>query len=388
MIHRLLQEKLKALAKGFPAVAITGPRQSGKTTLARTAFPNLPYVSLEDPDQRELAVADPRRFLARFRDGAIFDEVQRTPDLFSYLQGMLDEPQRPAGRFILTGSQQFGLHDRISQSLAGRVAMETLLPFAFGELYPRASSAGLDEVMFKGFYPPVHDRGLAPGTWFKSYVQTYLERDVRNMLNVRDLSDFQRFLRLSAGRAGQLLNATQLANDTGFSTKTAQAWISVLEAGYLVFLLRPHHANFNKRLIKMPKLYFFDTGLLCWLLGIQEAAQLATHPLRGAVFENLVAAEAMKSRFNRGLDSNLYFWRDQGGHEVDLVADQGTVLMPVEVKSGNTLGSDFFAGLDRWRKMAGTRSAPPVLVYGGDESLSRGEVRVFSWRDAAWAGLF
>ncbi len=388
MIRRKLQEKLAELAKGFPALAITGPRQSGKTTLARMAFPDLSYVSLEDPDQREMAISDPRRFLARFPDGAIFDEVQRTPDILSYLQGILDEPGRTPGRFILTGSQQFGLHSGISQSLAGRVAMETLLPFALGELYPKPPSAGLDEVLFKGFFPPVHDHDLAPNDWFNSYVQTCLERDVRNMLNVRDLSDFQRFLRLCAGRAGQLLNATQLANDTGISTKTAQAWISILEAGYIVFLLRPHHANFNKRLVKTPKLYFFDTGLLCWLLGIQEAGHLAVHPLRGAVFENFVAAEAMKSRFNRGLTSNLFFWRDQSGHEVDLVADQGALLMPVEVKSGKTIASDSFAGLDRWRKMAGARSAPPVLVYGGDASLSHGNMHVFSWCDPAWAELF
>jgi len=388
MIRRQLQERLIELAKGFPALAITGPRQSGKTTLARMTFPELAYVSLEDPDQREMAVTDPRGFLAKFRNGVILDEVQRTPDIFSYLQGILDEPGRPMGRFILTGSQQFGLHDRISQSLAGRVAMETLLPFSLSELYATPPSAELEEVLFRGFYPPVHERGLASGDWFKSYVQSYLERDVRNMLNVRDLSDFQRFLRLCAGRAGQLLNASQLANDAGISTKTAQAWISVLEAGYIAFLLRPHHANFNKRLIKAPKLYFFDTGLLCWLLGIQEAGHLVTHPLRGAVFENLVAAEAMKSRFNRGLDRNLFFWRDQGGHEVDLVADHGNMLMPVEIKSGKTIGSDYFTGLDRWKKMAGDRSAQPVLVYGGDESLCHNGVRVYSWRHLSWPRLF
>lgn len=376
------------LAKGYPALAITGPRQSGKTTLARMAFPDLSYVSLEDPDHREMAVADPRGFLARYRDGAILDEVQRTPDLLSYLQGILDERGRPLGRFVLTGSQQFGLHSHISQSLAGRVAMETLLPFSLAELCPQPSPADLDEVLRRGFYPPVHDRNLAAADWFRSYVQTYLERDVRNTLNVRDLSDFQRFLRLCAGRAGQLLNASQLANDTGISTKTAQAWVSVLEAGYIVFLLRPHHANFNKRLIKAPKLYFFDTGLLCWLLGIMEPGQLCTHPLRGAVFENFVVVEALKSRFNRNLDSNLFFWRDQGGHEVDLVADQGNRLMPVEVKSGKTIAADSFTGLDRWQKMAGARSAQPVLVYGGEESCCYRGVRVFSWCDRTWPGLF
>ncbi|OPZ97440.1 MAG: hypothetical protein BWY71_01617 [Planctomycetes bacterium ADurb.Bin412] len=388
MIRRQLQDKLQELAKGFPALAVTGPRQSGKTTLARAAFPHLLYVSLEDPDRREMALTDPRGFLDIYRNGAILDEVQRTPELFSYLQGILDQPGQPAGRFILTGSQQFGLHDRISQSLAGRVAMETLLPFSLTELYPKGPDASSDEVMWRGFYPPLHERQLNPTNWFKSYVQTYLERDVRNMLNIRDLGDFQRFLRLCAGRSGQLLNSSQLAADTGISTKTAQAWISVLEAGYLVFLLRPHHANFSKRLIKSPKLYFFDTGLLCWLLGIHEPDQLAVHPLRGAVFETMVAAEVMKSRFNRGLEPGLFFWRDQSGREVDLLADHGRLLLPAEVKSGKTIAAEAFTGLEYWRRLAGGKCGRPLLIYGGDDSFERQDIGVFSWRDPAWPAFF
>ncbi|MFA4943152.1 MAG: ATP-binding protein [Lentisphaeria bacterium] len=389
-IPRQAETQLRKLAGQYPVVAITGPRQAGKTTLARTVFPGKNYLSLENPDTRYLAQTDPRSFLDRCRQGAVLDEIQRCPDLLSYLQELVDAEPLP-GRFILTGSQQFGLLSNLTQSLAGRVALLQLLPFSLAERRQIGASAGLPklpELLFAGFYPPVHDRRLEPATWYANYVQTYVERDVRQLLNVKDLSTFQRFLRLCAGRCGQLLNLSQLASDSGISHTTARAWISILEASYILFLLQPHHENFNKRLIKAPKLYFHDPGLCAWLLMIQSPEQLDLHPARGALFETFVVTEALKSRLNRGLAGNLFFWRDQGGHEVDLVADQGLKLLPVEIKSGQTLAADFFTGLERWRRIAGPRGADPLLVYGGNQTLRHGATTVFSWHDPAWPELF
>lgn len=376
MIARHISKTVLELAKGFPALTITGPRQSGKTTLAKMLFPDLPYVSLENPDVRQMTEDDPRAFLAKFRKGAILDEAQRCPELFSYLQGVLDE-SRDMGRFILTGSQQFGLLSRISQSLAGRVAMIQLLPFAFDEVYHHP--VRLESVLFTGFYPPIHDRKLKPSNWYASYVQTYVERDVRQLTNVRDLSVFQRFVRLCAGRTGQLLNLSQLAADAGITHVTAKAWISIMEAAYLVFLLRPHLKNFNKRITKTPKLYFYDTGLAAWLLGIQSAEQLDTHPLRGALFETFVIGELIKARCNRGLPSNLYFWRDREGHEVDVVIDRAGVLIPVEIKSGATVSADWFKGLEYFLGLEKRGTRKSFLVYGGAESWRRKDVCLLSW---------
>jgi hypothetical protein len=378
MISRLVAPKVLELSRGYPALAITGPRQSGKTTLARALFPDKPYLSLENPDVRTYAEEDPRSFLAKYQAGAILDEVQRCPDLFSYLQGILDD-SRESGRFVLTGSQQFGLPSRVSQSLAGRVAMIELLPFSCAEVY--GTKPGLDQVLFTGLYPPVHDRKLDPTTWYASYVQTYVERDVRQNINVRDLASFQRFIRLCAGRTGQLLNLSQLAADTGITHNTARAWLSILQAAYIVFLLPPHHRNFNKRIIKTPKLYFFDTGLVAWLLRIQSAAQVETHPLRGAMFETLIVTEMIKACAARGLPSNLYFWRDREGHEVDVVIDQAGRLLPVEIKSGATLSSDWYEGLRYFAELQESKSAPSYLVYGGREGIKRQGTQVLGWAD-------
>ena len=379
MIPRDAEPTLRALLRGFPVVTVTGPRQSGKTTLARAVLPDRPYLSLEEPDTRRLAADDPRAFLARLPDGAILDEVQRTPELLSYLQTRVDEDGR-MGLFLLTGSQQFGLMSRVTQSLAGRSAFLELLPFVQGELqHTSAASQDLDRALLTGGYPPIHDRGLAPGVWLSAYVSAYLERDVRQLLNVQDLDAFQRFVRLCAGRSGQLLNHAALASECGISHNTAKAWISVLEASYILFQLRPHHANFNKRLVKSPKLYFYDTGLLCWLLGIREPDQLAVHPLRGAVFETFVVAELVKRRLNAGERPVLSFWRDSNGNEVDLLEEQGLRLMPVEIKSGQTLNRDFFKGLERWLPLAGDRAAAPTLVYGGTAAQERQGVRVLGW---------
>lgn len=385
MIPRDASETLLTLMRGFPIVTLTGPRQSGKTTLARTALGHLPYLSLEDPDERRLALEDPRSFLNRFPDGAVLDEVQRAPELLSYLQTRVDADGR-MGLFLLTGSQQLGLMSGITQSLAGRTGFIELLPLSIGELQRAGRMpAGLDEAMATGGYPALFDRPLAPRTWLGAYVTAYIERDVRQLLKIQDLDAFQRFLRLCAGRSGQLLNLTTLATDAGITHNTAKAWISVLEASYILFLLRPHHANFRKRLVKSPKLYFLDTGLLCWLLGIQAPAQLETHPLRGSIFETLVVSELLKTRYNRGEPAGLHFWRDSNGLEVDLLADAGTRLRPIEIKSGQTLNRDFFHGLERWQSLAGDLAADPVLVYGGTAELQHGRVRTLGWNRAEQA---
>ena len=387
MIPRDAAAVLSELAAEYPVIAITGPRQSGKTTLARDVFSNLPYVSLEVPDVRELAEDDPRGFLARYETGAVFDEVQRTPRLFSYLQGMVDADPTP-GRFVLTGSQQFGLLSGITQSLAGRIALVHLLPFTFHELYASPESRPpLNDLLYTGFYPPIHDRGLDPGRWFGNYVQTYVERDVRQMVNVRDLRTFQRFLRLCAGRNGQLLNLSNLATESGITHNTAKAWISILEASYILFLLPPHHENFNKRVIKAPKLYFYDVGLVCWLLSIQSAEQLDTHSMRGAIFEAYVVGELKKAKLNQGLPDRLNFWRDRSGHEVDVLIDHGDRLQPIEIKSGQTLSRAQFEGLQRWLDLAGSSGDSPLLVYGGNEAVANSGIEVYPWFDRGWLSL-
>jgi predicted AAA+ superfamily ATPase len=380
-IPRNAESRLQHFASGYPVVVLTGPRQSGKSTLVKHAFPDHHYVSLEDLDQREFAETDPRGFLNQFSGGAILDEAQRCPALFSYLQTRVDERQQP-GEFILTGSQQFGPLSGITQSLAGRAALLTLLPMSYGELQ-RSGKIGknLDKILFDGAYPPIFDRGLEPHPWHGNYVRTYLERDARQLIKVQDLGTFQRFLKLCAGRTGQLLNLSSLANDCGITHNTVKSWVSVLEASYIVHLLPPHHQNFKKRLVKTPKLYFLDTGLATWLLGIQNSEQLATHVQRGALFESWVISELLKARYNAGQTSNLYFWRDRSGHEVDLLIDHGAHLSPLEIKCGQTINTDYFKGLDFWRKLAGETTGQAWLVYGGDARQSRSDVTVLPWHE-------
>jgi len=395
MIRRTLETILKNVARQYPVVTLTGPRQSGKTTLVQAAFPDHEYASLEEPDVREYALADPRGFLGQFAGSVILDEVQRAPDLFSYIQTLVDREDTP-GRYVLSGSQNFLLLRSISQSLAGRSAILHLLPLALSELegrkpFPleklgqelprerRESSADLMETLFRGFYPRIHDKGLDPAIWYSGYYQTYVERDVREIVNVGDLEAFGRFVRLCAGRNGQLLNLTSLGNDCGITHTTAGRWLSILEASFLVHLLRPYHANFGKRLIKSPKLYFLDTGLLCYLLRIQSPEDLRLNASRGPIFESFVISELIKNFLHQGQEPDLYFWRDSTGHEIDAVIDRGRERLAVEVKSAQTVVQDFFAGIDFWRNLVGDPEAPAALVYGGDRSYRRSGVVVCSW---------
>lgn len=383
MIPRDAQTTLQTFAAGFPIVGITGPRQSGKTTLARAVFGDRPYASLEDPDTRAFATDDPRGFLKGFPDGAVLAEVQRCPSLFSYLQTRVDQTGR-CGEFVLTGSQQFGMVSAITQSLVGRAGLLALLPFALSELRQADRvPTSVDEALWRGAYPPVHDRPVEPSIWYSNYVQTYLERDVRQLIQVRDLTQFQRFLRLCAGRTGQLLNQSALADETGVSHNTIREWLSVLEASYIIHRLPPQHRNFNKRLVKTPKLYFIDTGLAAWLLGIETASQLASHPLRGELFETWVVGEYLKHRFNGGHPSNLTFWRDRHGHEVDLLVETGDRLQPIEIKAGATVHRDSFKGLRRWLELAGGSAANPALIYAGDQRQQRQGIAVRPWHDLA-----
>ncbi|MBD3345911.1 MAG: DUF4143 domain-containing protein [Chitinivibrionales bacterium] len=382
MIPRSAEKTILKLCKGFPVITISGPRQSGKTTLMQSMFPDRPYASLENPDILDFATQDPRGFLEAYPDGAVFDEAQRCPELFSYLQERVDNDKR-MGRFILTGSQQFGLVSNIAQSLAGRMAIVHLLPFTLKERYYRTEPEdmpALDDVLYTGLYPPVHDRDLEPRTWYDNYIETYVERDVRQLINVRDLNTFRRFVRLCAGRTGQILNLSDLAADAGITHNTAKSWISVLEASFLIFLLPPHFQNFNKRLIKSPKLYFFDTGLCTRLLAIQNSEQLNTHPLRGSIFECFIISEYIKSRYHAGISEPVYYWRDRSGNEIDLLIDKGQRLQPIEIKSGATLNRDFFKGIQKWLDLAGNTAKDPALIYGGTQSLVRSGIQVIPWQ--------
>lgn len=379
MIARTLEAALRKAATQQPVVVVTGPRQSGKTTLCRSVFAAHAYVSLEPMDQRDFARRDPRAFLASVRQGAVLDEIQRVPELLSYIQAEVDEDPSP-GRFVLTGSQNLLLVQAVTQSLAGRAAMLELLPFSHEELLGAGKApADAFEAITTGGYPRIHDRGLDPSTWLDDYIATYVERDVRQVLNVGDLLGFQSFLALAAGRAAQLLNLSGLGADAGISQPTARQWISILEATYVAWRLPPMHGNFRKRLVKTPKLYFHDSGLQCRLLGIRSAADLAVHPLRGAVFENWVVSEIVKWHRHRGLVPRLSFYRDRAGLEVDVVLATGPATLAIEIKSGSTLSADFFANLDAFAKLQhGTRA---FLVYGGPSRQQRTAATVLPWNE-------
>ena len=374
MIDREITRRLTTLFQQYPFVTVTGPRQSGKTTLCRAAFPDLQYANLEAPDQREFAESDPRGFLSQLGEGAIIDEVQHVPALLSYLQVLADEIGRN-GLFVLTGSEQFRLSDAIGQSLAGRTALLRLLPFSLAERQRTGASDAINDIIYSGFYPRILDQGLDPWQALGDYFETYVERDVRRLGEIRNLSGFRLFVRLCAGRVGQLVNISSLGSDAGVSHTTAREWLTVLETSYIVFRLPPFHANIRKRLVKSPKLYFYDVGLASYLIGIENAKQVVTHPLRGALFENLVVAEALKRRFNRGRQSNLSFFRDSRGLECDLLYQTGLGIGAIEIKSGSTVASDYFHSLNRVAELIPGVSTKAV-VYGGAERQSRSDCEV------------
>jgi predicted AAA+ superfamily ATPase len=388
MIPRAATPTLERQAKGFPVIVISGPRQSGKTTLAKSVFSSKTYVSLENPDERAFAQQDPKRFLQRFPEGAVLDEVQRCPELLSWLQGLVDE-RSIMGDFVLTGSAQFDLIVGITQTLAGRVGRVELLPLSADELAAaNKAPTDLNTALFQGGYPALYDRDISPQDWFANYISTYLERDVRQLVSVRDLSQFQTFVKMCAARSGQLLNLSSLGADCGISSVTAKHWLSVLQASYIVTLLQPHHRNFGKRLVKAPKLYFCDVGLAAWLLGIRDAATLDTHAARGALFETYVVSELMKQCLNAGKPSDLYFWRDSAGHEVDVLIETAQGLQAIEIKSGSTFASDWPDSLKKWQKIAGEERLQPSLVYGGTQSYAREGVQVWGWQDVGKIKLF
>jgi len=380
MIERKIAKIAKLLFAKYPVVSITGPRQSGKTTLIKNVFSHLPYVSLEDPDETQFAINDPRGFLSRFPKGAMLDEVQRTPQLFSYIQTTVDSRGKN-GQFVLSGSQNFLLIESISQSLAGRAAVLKLLPLSMVEM----KKANLlperyEELIFKGFFPGIYANEISPGFFFPNYIQTYVERDIRSIRQIGDLHSFTRFMQLCAGRIGQLLNLTSISGDCGISINTAKAWISILESSYTIFLLQPHHQNFNKRVVKMPKLYFCDTGLASSLLRIEKADQLNSHYLTGPLFENMVIAEMLKYRYNNGKQSNIFFWRDSKGKEIDCLLEEANKLIPVEIKSGRTFNMSFLSGLNYWNGISKNSPENTFVIYGGENVYPASGGKVLGWK--------
>ncbi len=383
MIARQAAKTLKRLEKGFPVLCITGPRQSGKTTLARATFPDKPYLSLEDPDIARLAKEDPRGLLDSYRDGLILDEAQTVPEIFTYLKTAVDVDPKP-GKYIVTGSQQFGLLSGVAESLAGRAAFLTLLPFSTEELRSSKKLATDPFVaIVKGFYPPLFDREVSPYDWYTSYIASYVERDVRSIINVKDLGQFQTFVKMCASRVGQLLNLSALALDCGLTHNTARAWLSVLETSGIVYLLRPYHENYGKRLVKSPKLYFVDTGLASRLLGIKSAEELFVHPNRGNIFESFIVAELLKARYSQGLDPDIYFWRDSTGVEVDIVFLDGQRAKAVEIKSGKTFAPELVSGLESWMRYSGATPTDCMLVYAGERGMKWKDVVLVPWGSAS-----
>lgn len=381
MIKRQISKQIIKYFKQYPIISLTGPRQSGKTTLVKNLFPKMDYVNLEDIENRGFALRDPKGFLEDHPGGLIIDEVQRVPELISQIQVRADKKKKP-GQFILTGSQNFLLMEKISQSLAGRVAVLNLLPLSLSELKKDwTDKAELEQVMLKGFYPKLFEQKIEVKNYYTNYIQTYIERDVRTLKNIANLNTFKRFLDLCAARCGQTLNYFSLAQDCGINQKTAKDWISILEASFVVFLLRPHYKNFNKRVVKMPKLYFYDTGLVCSLLNITDKQQLKDHYLKGGIFESFVISEFYKHKLNLAEKPNYYFWRNKTGNEVDLIVEKADKLIPIEIKAGKTISQEYFKGLDYFNKLSNNNPKNSYIVYAGEQKQAGAVGTVLGWRD-------
>jgi len=382
LIKRQIENIVLDLSRKYPVITLTGPRQSGKTTLVRKLFPSKEYINLENPDQRALAQSDPRAFLQQIRQGAILDEIQRTPDILSYLQEIVDTRQKK-GQFILTGSNQFSLLNNITQSLAGRTVLLKLLPFSIQELKDHAKNFSADDFLYSGFYPGIYKEQLNPTIAYRSYYETYIERDLRQLINVKDLDLFQRFVRLCAGRIGQLFNASHLSNEVGVSVPTIKSWLSILQASYVVLALQPYYENINKRLTKSSKLYFYDVGLATYLLGIENQQQINRDPLRGALFENMAFMELVKARYNQALDHNLYFYRDSHQNEIDIVFKSGSRLIPIEIKSAQTFNAHFLKGLEYFEKLFPGRVGTGYVVYDGEIEQKIRHFEIINFRKIA-----
>ena len=383
-IKRAISPQLQEASREFPVIAIMGPRQSGKTTLAQVEFPNHRYISLEDFDVRHLAVADPRKFLSEYpsSSGIILDEIQHAPQLLSYMQTIVDR-EKKNGYFIITGSQNFLIDEAITQTLAGRMAVLTLLPLSISELESAdLLPSQIETLIYKGSYPRAHAEKVSIDRLYSNYIRLYVERDVRQIQNVSDLNVFQKFMRLCAGRIGQVLNVSSLGNDCGITHNTAKAWLSLLEASYVIFLLHPYHRNYGKRLIKSPKIYLIDTGIACSLLKIRSAEELSDHYLRGGLVETLIIVDFLKQQYNFEQQPSLYFWRDKTGHEIDCIIDEARYPVPVEIKAGKTVARDFFKELAYWKKTSNMPDVPQYLIYGGSENQSWPQAEVLGWQSA------
>lgn len=378
MIQREITKKIKAVRGKFPVLMLTGPRQSGKTYLLRHVYKNLPYVSLENIDTRTFASNDPRGFLSNYPNGAILDEVQNVPELFSYIQGIVDEQKI---HFVLSGSQNFNLIEKVTQSLAGRTAVLSLLPLSIDELkHSKITFDSYEEYIFTGMYPRIYDQEINPLDFYPSYTTTYLEKDVRQIKNIENLATFSQFIKLCAGRIGQLVNYNSLANDLGVAPKTVKSWLNILEASYIIYFLQPFHKNFNKRIVKTPKMYFHDTGLACSLLGLNDPNQITTYYNKGALFENFVINEFTKATFNHGLRTNLYFWQSKTKKEIDLIIEKPDKIIPIEIKSGQTKHERYLTNIKHWKEISQDEKSRGFVVYGGDENFKTSAGDLISWR--------